>query len=127
MGKHFVYKLRGIPEMSPEEYHYFLGLRDGREQLFDIVDKCTTSDQMETVFRYIEERIRMATFYEESWGDTVRAHYDKQEFGSEYRDACTLRDYWSSELHLFSQVRNFMVKVCGVDQYGIWIKENHDE
>ena len=127
MGKHFIYKLRRIPEMVTERYHYFLGLRDGQEQLLDIVDKCDTSDQMETIFRYLEARIKLADFYCDGWGDAVRACYDEKNFGEDYKAACELKDHWDTELHLLSQVRNFMIDVCGVDRYGRWVKENHDE
>lgn len=127
MGKQYIYKLRGIPEMSEEKYHYFLGLQDGQKQLLDIVDSCDTSDQMETVFRYLDARIKLATFYYERWGDAVLQHMQAKDFGLDYKDACELKDKWEVEINLLSQVRNLMIEVCGVDRYGVWIKENHDE
>lgn len=127
MGKHWVYKLRKIPEMVTERYHYFLGLQDGADQLLNIVDKCTTSDQMETVFRYLEERIKLADFYVAQWAALVRADYDNANFGEGHEVSCERLDHWENELHTLSQVRNFMIEVCGVDRYGEWIKENHDD
>lgn len=127
MGKHFVYNLRKIPEMSTEKYHYFLGLQDGQDQLLDIIDSCDTSDQMETVFRYLDARIKFATFYYERWGDEVLKHMQAKDFGVDYKDACELKNRWERKIHMLSQVRNFMIEVCGVDRYGRWIKENHDE